>query len=92
LIHLGEDGEIDAVRLYGSVQERPSDLVVAAGERDRNVFGHDGVPLLIAVRFGAEISLLRAFRDDGFGLCQDGGRSRIEALEQLVEIGAFPQD
>ena len=39
-IHVGEDGEVDAVRLDLAVLERAHDLVVAAGERQGNFLRH----------------------------------------------------
>ena len=36
-IHVGEHGEVDAVRLHRPLLERAGDLVIAAGERDGDV-------------------------------------------------------
>ncbi|MSP47023.1 MAG: hypothetical protein EXQ83_14535 [Xanthobacteraceae bacterium] len=39
-VHVGEDGEVDAVGRDDAFSERPHDLVIAAGQRQGDVFWH----------------------------------------------------
>ena len=48
-IHVGQDGEIDAVRLDRALLERAHDLVVAAGQRQGDFLRHIGFVIAAGV-------------------------------------------
>src|SRR5476651_298127 len=48
-IHVGENGEVYAVRLDRPLLQRTRDFVIAAGERQRNFFRHVGLVIAASV-------------------------------------------